>query len=281
MTGLDNMPWMTCSAPSRPMVAMQPAITKSSGRKVVRASTSASIASRRASMASASSTSGSVHSSSSMLASSSWRVRSRWGSAFSASVGSPGSGWMRPKRAVALQSTSGIGSAHFQRVANSSSAVVSFFTVMSVSSAASSSQTPFSWLIGEEITQHRAAGGLVGVDAYEARHGRARRHPLLGQQALHLPCTRAVTLACDTFPHCPLAGVIGGDRKGLQGLQIDLVGAVGVEQLGRGVPEPQPLLDDAPGDAEARGDGGDGDAGLGEVGEHDDLVGGVHRLGYS
>ena len=42
--------WMTWSVPSRPMVAMQPLIAKSSDRNRTRASTSASIASRRSSM---------------------------------------------------------------------------------------------------------------------------------------------------------------------------------------------------------------------------------------
>ena len=138
-------PWMTWSEPSRPMVAMHPAIAKSSGLNRARDSTWASIASRRGSMASASSTSASVHSSSSMLTSSSWRARSFSISAFSASVGSAGSGWMRPKRAVALQSTSAIASAHFQRVESSSAAAWSFFMASSMSSAGSSSQTPCSY----------------------------------------------------------------------------------------------------------------------------------------
>ena len=71
--------------------------------------------------------------------------------------------------------------------------------------------------------------------------------------------------------------MIGGDRERLQRLQVDLVGAVGVEQLGGGVAEAQPLLDQALGDAEARGDGGDRGAGPGEIEERDHLVGGVHR----
>ena len=95
-------------------------------------------------MHSASSTSASVHASSSTLASSSWRVRSFSISAFSASVGSAGSGWMRPKREVALQSTSAIGSAHFHRVESSSAAAWSLLMASSMSSAGFSSQTPFS-----------------------------------------------------------------------------------------------------------------------------------------
>ena len=95
-------------------------------------------------MASASSTSSSVHWSSSMLTSASWRVRSFSISVFSSSVGSAGRGWMRPKRAVALQSTSTMASAHFQRVASASAAAVSFCMARSPSSFGSSSQTPFS-----------------------------------------------------------------------------------------------------------------------------------------
>ena len=89
-------PWMTWSEPSRPTVAMQPAMAKSSGLNLARDAAFASISSRRASTASASATSSSVQSSSSRLISSSWRARSFSISAFSAPVGSAGSGWMRP-----------------------------------------------------------------------------------------------------------------------------------------------------------------------------------------
>ena len=132
-------------------------------------------------------------------------------------------------------------------------------------------------LVGEEVAQHRAARGLVGGDADEARHRRAGRHPLLGEHALHLPGGRAVALARHALPNRALAVVIGGDRERLQRFEVDVVRAVGVQQLGRGVAEAQPLLDQALGNAEARGDGGDRDAGLGELAERDHLVGGVHR----
>ena len=131
-------------------------------------------------------------------------------------------------------------------------------------------------LVGEQVAQHRAARGLVGRDPDEARHGRAGRHALLGQHALHLPRGRAVALSRHLLPYRALAVVIGGDRECLQRLEVDLVGAVGVEQLGRGVAEPQALLDQAFGDAEARGDGGDGGARLRELAERDHLVGRVH-----
>ena len=71
--------------------------------------------------------------------------------------------------------------------------------------------------------------------------------------------------------------MIGGDRERLQRFEVDVVRAVGVEQLGCGVAEPEPLLYQALGDAEARGDGRDRDAGPGELAERDHLVGGVHR----
>ena len=50
----------------------------------------------------------------------------------------------------------------------------------------------------------------------------------------------------------------------------------GVEQFRGGVAEAEPLLDQPLGEAETRGDGRDGLARLGELGEGDDLVGGVH-----
>ena len=131
-------------------------------------------------------------------------------------------------------------------------------------------------LVGEEVAQHRAARGLVGVDADIARHCRAGRHPLLGEHALHLPGGGTVALGRDLLPDRPLAVVVGGDRECLERLEVDVLGAVGVQQLGRRVAEPEPLLDDALADAETRGDGGDGDACVGERRERDHLVGRVH-----
>ena len=57
----------------------------------------------------------------------------------------------------------------------------------------------------------------------------------------------------DLLPYGPLAVVIGGYRERLQRLEVDGFGAVGVEQLGGGVVEPEALLDQAFGDVEARG----------------------------
>ena len=101
--------------------------------------------------------------------------------------------------------------------------------------------------------------------------------PLFGQQALHLPGRRAVALARHPLPNRTLAVVIGGDGERLQRFEVDVVRAVCVEQLGRGVAEAKPLLDQVLDNAEARGDGGHRDAGLGELRERDHLVGGVHR----
>ena len=130
--------------------------------------------------------------------------------------------------------------------------------------------------VGEEVAHDRAAGRLVGVHPDEAGDRRAARHPFLGQQPLHLPGGRAVALGRDLFPDRHLALAVGGDGEGLQHLQVDLVGPVGVEQLRRGVAEAKPLLDDALGRAEARGDGGNRLAGLDQLGEGRHLVGRVH-----
>ena len=64
--------------------------------------------------------------------------------------------------------------------------------------------------------------------------------------------------------------------EGLEGLQVDLVGPVGVQELGGRMAEPQALLDQALGDAEARSDRGYRHARFGESVERDHLVGGVH-----
>ena len=140
----------------------------------------------------------------------------------------------------------------------------------------SSSHTPFSYSSAKRSRSTGAARGLVGVDADEAGDGGARRHPLLGEHALHLPGRRPVALGSRPAPtRTKLAVVVGGDRERLQRLEVDGLGAVGVEELGRGVAEAKPLLDQALGDPEACGDGGDGGAGTGELGERDHLIGRV------
>ena len=131
-------------------------------------------------------------------------------------------------------------------------------------------------LVGEQVAVDDAARGLVGVHADEARDGGGRRDPVLGQQAPDLPGARPVALLPDLRPHRDLARPVGGRGEGLEGIEVDPAGAVGVQQLGRGVAEAQPLLDRALGDAEAGGDGGDRDTRLGELREGAHLVGGVH-----
>ena len=131
-------------------------------------------------------------------------------------------------------------------------------------------------LVGEEVAEHRPAGGLVGVHSDEAGEGGAGGDAVLGEHALDLPVGRPVALVLDLLPHRQLARAVGGDGEGLEGGQVDRIGAVGVEQLGRGVAEAEALLDDALGDAEAGCDVGDGGAGERERAEGLHLVGRVH-----
>ena len=70
--------------------------------------------------------------------------------------------------------------------------------------------------------------------------------------------------------------MVGGDGEGLQHFQVDLVRAVGVEQVRRHVAEAEALFDQAFRRAEARRDHGDGEAGVGQLREGDDLVGRMH-----
>ena len=128
----------------------------------------------------------------------------------------------------------------------------------------------------EEIAQHLAAGGLVGLDADEPRDRRSARNPFLGEQPLYLPRAGPVALARDLFPGRHLAGMVGRDGEGLQHFEVDLVGAVGVEQVRRHVAEAQALFDQALGRAETRRDGTHGEAGVGQLRERDHLVGGMH-----
>ena len=76
-------------------------------------------------------------------------------------------------------------------------------------------------LVGEEITQHRSAGGFVGVDPDEARERGAGGDPVLGQHALDLPVGGPVALVLDLLPHRHLARGVGGHGEGLEGGEID------------------------------------------------------------
>ena len=131
-------------------------------------------------------------------------------------------------------------------------------------------------LPGEEVAQDLASAGLVGLDTDEPCDRGGAGHALFGEQPLHLPGGGPVALPRDLLPGRHLAGVVGGDGEGLQDLQVDLVGPVGVEQVRRHVAEAEALFDQPLGGAEARRDHGDGEAGIGELGERDHLVGRRH-----
>ena len=131
-------------------------------------------------------------------------------------------------------------------------------------------------LPGEEVAQHLAAAGLVGLDTDEPCDGGGARNPFLGQQPLHLPGGGPVSLPRDLFPGRHLAGMVGGDGEGLQHFQVDLARAVGVEQVRRHVAEAEALFDQPLGGAEARRDHGDGEAGIGQLRERDHLVCRMH-----
>ena len=274
-SGLTN-PCTTWSAASLPTVTMQPAMVMSSGLKTARALMAASISARRGSISSASSISSSVHWSSSMLTSSSWRTWSCSISAFSPSVGSAGVARTRPKLARSDQSTSTRAlrplPARGKLVGGDLEPVhgelVQQHRVLDPDAVLV--------LVREEVAQDRAAGGLVGVDADEADEGGAGRQPVLGQQALDLPVGGPVALVLDPVPGGQLARGVAGDGEGLEGGEVDLVCAVGVEQLGRGAAEAQALFHGALGDAEAGRDVGDGGACDRERAECLHLVGGVH-----
>ena len=70
--------------------------------------------------------------------------------------------------------------------------------------------------------------------------------------------------------------MVGRDGEGLQHFEVDRVGAVGVEQVRRHVAEAEALFDQPFGRAETRRDGGDGEAGIGQLRERNHLVGGMH-----
>ena len=130
--------------------------------------------------------------------------------------------------------------------------------------------------VGEQVAVDPAAGRLVGVDADEMRGDGGSGHPILGEHALDLPAARPVALFLDLLPYRHLALAIGGDGEGLEGVEVDFVGAVGVEKFGRGIAEAEALLDGTLGHPEAGGDVGHGGAGTGERAEGLHLVGRVH-----
>ena len=86
----------------------------------------------------------------------------------------------------------------------------------------------------------------------------------------------SAALVAHLLPHRHLTRLVCGHGEGVEGLDVDRIGAVGVEDLGGGVAEAQALLDDALGDAEAGGNVGDGGTFTGQRAEGLNLVGGVH-----
>ena len=85
-----------------------------------------------------------------------------------------------------------------------------------------------------------------------------------------------MVLAGDLFPDRHLALPVGGNGEGLQRFEVDLVCPIGVQQLGRGVAEAQPLLDDALGRPETRRDCRNRLAGRGQFRESRNLVRRMH-----
>ena len=94
--------------------------------------------------------------------------------------------------------------------------------------------------------------------------------------ALDLPAAWPVALVLELLPHRHLALAVRSDGEGLEGVEIDLVSAVGVEKFGRGVAEAEALLDGTLRHPEAGGDAGDGGAVIGQRPEGLHLVGRVH-----
>ena len=131
-------------------------------------------------------------------------------------------------------------------------------------------------LVGEQVAVDPSAGRLVSLDSNEVRGDGGGGNPVLGEHAFDLPAARPVALVLDLLPHRHLSLAVGGDGEGLEGIEIDLVGTVGVEKFGRGVAEPQAPLDGTLRHAEAGGDAGDGGAVIGQRPEGLHLVGRVH-----
>ena len=120
------------------------------------------------------------------------------------------------------------------------------------------------------------AGGLVGFHSDESGDGRYPRHPFLGEQPYHLPSGGPVALYRDLFSDRHLALSVGDDGENLLHFEVDLMGAVGVEQFWGNVAGAQPLHDQLHRHAETRRDGGDGLASLGERRDCENLISGVH-----
>ena len=113
---------------------------------------------------------------------------------------------------------------------------------------------------------------LNGLAADEAVGG---GEAILVQQAAHGVGVH-VGLALQALPDLQLARPVGRGGEGGQALKVDVAGAVGGQQFGRGGAQAEALRDQAFRDPEAVGDLARLAAGGGEPGERLDLVGGVH-----
>ena len=105
----------------------------------------------------------------------------------------------------------------------------------------------------EEIARHRAARGLVSGAADKQPEIGVERDGGLGQQTPHR-IGRDVGMVLELMPHGELRRVIGAKSEGGDDIEADVAVAVGVEQFGRELAEPQALPDVPFRDAEAGGD---------------------------
>ena len=105
----------------------------------------------------------------------------------------------------------------------------------------------------EEIARHRAAGGLVSGTADKPAEIGVERDGGLGQQTPHR-IGRDVGMVLELMPHGELRLMIGAEGEGGDDIEADVAVAVGVEQFGRELAEPQALPDVALRDAKAGGD---------------------------
>ena len=123
----------------------------------------------------------------------------------------------------------------------------------------------------EEIAGHRAAGGLVSGAADEQAEIGVERDGGLGQQTPHR-IGLDVGMVLELMPHRELRRVIGAEREGGDDIEADVAVAVGVEQFGRELAEPQALPDMPFRDAEAGGDRLDRLAAIDQRRHGDELV---------
>jgi len=131
-------------------------------------------------------------------------------------------------------------------------------------------------IAAEEIARDHAAGGFIRLGAYEhAEIGIERDRGL--DQEMPDPVRRNIRMVLELGPDGELCGMIGAERKGGDGVEADVAGAEGVEQLGRQLAEAQALTDVPFGRAEARGDVADRGAAVDQRSHGDEFVRWMHR----